>query len=164
MNVPLVLSDGKRPAWKIALAAALLTLVLLWAYAIFTGLARSTSNELWAYFNVHIFTPMMLTATGLNLLRIKTISIDGHGGKLTIRCEYGPFSDTTTKSVEWDYVSVFYDDGVYSVRLWYVKNRHFVLAEFKDKSSAMALATQISGRFNLGLLNATVRGQNQWVN
>lgn len=164
MNAPLVLSDGKRPVRKIAAAAALFTLALLWIYANLSGLTRGPANGLWALLQSDISQPMIWIGTGIYLMRIKTVTVDGDGGKLTIRRQYGPFSNTVTKNVEWDYVSVFYDANVYSVRLWYVKNRHFVLAEFDEKSAAMALASQITERFNLDLLDATLRGQNRWVN
>jgi hypothetical protein len=72
--------------------------------------------------------------------------------------------DTNSKVTEFEYVS-FYEDryGCFGTNLWYVKNKHYKMYSFENKEAAYQFALDISNKLNIDLLDATEKGNFQWI-
>ena len=162
----LVVSDGKLPIWKAVLAAAFFTLMFYNLYDVVTTLyltgfeskiSKSISRSMEGF--------GFCLAGGVMFATRKVMMIDLDRDKLISRYLLGPFSrDRLTVIPELEYVSVFYDSKEnFQVNLWYKGNKHFKMCRFAEKSPAMEFARHVAKKLKIDLLDATVKGNSQWL-
>jgi hypothetical protein len=162
----LIVSEGKLPIWRVLLAASFFTGLIYLLYLI--GLIFYRYG-----FDIKVAKPLASTvklcslclAGGISFSMTKTILIDVDRDKLISRYTLGPFSkDALSKVPQLEYVSVFLNaKEFYEVNIWYNRNRHYNMYCFDDKESAMKLAASTAIKLNLDLLDATVKGNSEWI-
>jgi hypothetical protein len=104
-------------------------------------------------------------AGGVVFSMTKTVMIDVDANKSISRFAVGPFSrDRISKVPQLEYVAVFLDQkGNYQVNLWYGRNKHYKMYRFQEKPFAMKLAAAVAQKLHIDLLDATRKGDFQWV-
>ena len=162
----LVVSEGQLPWWRVIVAAISFTVafhvlyedLLLFYYVGFsekTGLIVAESLQ---YFGSAL-------VGGVSFSTTKTVLIDLDNDKLISRYCFGPITrDILTVVPSVEYVSVFKNaKEQFEVNLWYKGNRHYKMYRFDSKSSAIDFATNVAKKLKIDLLDATVKGDSQWI-
>ena len=152
----LVVSSGKRPLWKIVVAALLFTVAIFSLYqfamaCIFVDLAESSPKLL-----PGIIERIALCASGGFYLSVaKTVLIDTDKDQLISRFSIGPFSkDVITTVPQLEYVAVFKNQKeIYEVNLWYKGNKHYKMFAFEQNKMAFQFANMVSQKLKLDLLD-----------
>ena len=162
----LVVSPGRRPIWKTIIAAFFFAIMIYYIYQLIRvywilGFCEQTSKAL----------PSFVALIGYNLSGgiafsvMKCVLIDVDKDKLISRYFIGPFSKDILSAIpELEYVSVFMDSKeFYQVNLWYIGNKHYNMYIFEEKEPAMKFAQIVSEKLNIDLLDATEKGNSQWI-
>jgi len=180
----LIISPGKIPVWRRIIASALLTLVLYYLYLASTFFYYLGFTEKAFYGLAGVIKLITFPLVSIvSLCLTKTILIDIDKNKLISRFQLGPFSkdvlseipeleyvvgpfskDVLSEIPELEYVAVFLNSkDVFEVNLWYKNNRHYQMYQFDEKAQAFNLAKLTSTKLNIELLDATVKGDFQWI-
>lgn len=162
----LLISSGKRKWYEIVLGSILYTIIV---YLIIQMLYYSI---LYQSFNLFIFYLIVtLKAFGfvmpvaLSLTVIKDILINTTTNKLETIYSVGPFKYKYNSVIpQLDYISVFKNGKEeYEVNLWYAKNKHYNMYTYESADGAFQFSKEIAKKLNIDLLDATVKGDFQWV-
>lgn len=165
----IILQNKPKPFWKIIAAAFLYTVSVL---CIWVGYFRMTHPDLYTvyeYRNSVILMEMalfpFLLAVHFSISQKKEINIKSKkiitqfsiGGSLKIY--------ENSKLENFEYVSVFFDSKQvnYMINLWYKRNKFYSLCSFEDFDSAMDFGKMLSNKFQINLLDATVKGNFKWI-
>ena len=162
----LIVSEGKRPLLMRILAAIFFTYMLYLIYGLciifyYRGFCEYTSHILPGF----VQSIAYCLSGGIFFCVTKTVLIDIDKDILISRFCVGPFShDVTSKVPQLEYVSVFLDSREnYEVNLWYVGNKHYNMYNFEEKEPAMKFAELTAIKLNIDLLDATEKGNSQWI-
>lgn len=162
----LIVHQGQRPLWQTIFASACFTLMF---YFVFIGCKM---------FYVFGYTDFCLSklpslvegivycfCAGLALSVVKSVFIDLDQNKLISRYAVGPFSHKKVSTIPaLEYVSVFKDTkDQFQVNLWYKGNKHYKMYVFENSEPAFIFAKHVAMTLHLDLLNATKKGNFQWV-
>ena len=163
----ILISDGERPFWQTIVAAFFYTvafgLVILFVLSIikisFINLKYSKDLTSLIYLIVFFFMG------GLNFSLVTSIFFDLEKEKMKVQYRVGYFKVNRLSEIpELKYVSVFFKtENSYLVNLWYKGNKHFEIAEFAEIDSALEFGKAFSYKLKLDLLDATEKGNSQWI-
>ncbi|MDR7211206.1 hypothetical protein [Flavobacterium piscis] len=158
--------EKKRSWYELVLAAVFFSVFIylfgIMIYVIYLGISLVPCIKLIASF---ISVGGFCFVYGLNFSATKDIIINVSECIIITRFVVGPFSyDVKSKVTEFEYVSFFQNKwGEYGTNLWYVKNRHYKMCDFKNKESAYQFCLNLSNKLNIDLLDATEKGNFKWI-
>ncbi|MBF6609293.1 MAG: hypothetical protein ITG00_11255 [Flavobacterium sp.] len=163
----LIISQGKRPLWKSAVAAVLFTMVLYKCYELsLVILQHGLVNEVRRSIVNGLAGIGYCLAAGIYLTRLVTILVDVDTNRLITRSQFGPFSfDRQKIAPDFEYIAIYIDaNGEYQSSLWYKGNRHMKLFGFgNDADAALKFAQHVSDRLNIDILDKRVKGESKWI-
>lgn len=162
----IIISSKQKHFWQFVVAAFLFTtaIALIWL-----GCSRMTHPNLYTrdeYRNsiiiieIAIFPLLFAFVFSLNM----KIQIDTKSKEIKEIYSLGDFSfKLKSKIKNLEYISVFLNNEVYFLMMWYENNKHESLCGFNDFASAMEYAKEIANKLNIDLLDATEKGNFKWV-
>ncbi len=162
----LIVSEGKLPISKAIVAAAFFTGVCYILYIDFKLLYYAGFNSKTGILAAKTLKGVgYCVAGGVAFSVTKTILIDTDNDKLISRYCVGPFHrDVLTTVPTLEYVSVFKNaKDQFEVNLWYKGNKHYKMYRFDKKVPAVAFAREVAKKLKIDLLDATVKGDSQWI-
>lgn len=142
----LIVSEGKKPIWKLIFASLLFTISIVSIVNIFNSVWSVGFEKLPIKFYTSNIKILGLTLSlGITLSITKTILIDTDKNKLVSRYFVGPFyRDILSVIPKLEYVSVFLDTSeIYQVNLWYNKNKHYKMYVFENKKKHLNLQNKL---------------------
>ena len=158
--------EGKRAWYELLLAAIFYTaFIYMVTLTIYYGFIEKSVQIFIRAFVTLLICGTYSIVSGLRFSATKNLLIDVDTNLIVSRYVVGPFSyDTKSKVTEFEYVS-FYEDryGCFGTNLWYVKNKHYKMYSFENKEAAYQFALEISNKLNIDLLDATEKGNFQWI-
>lgn len=166
----IVVSQGKRPLWHTIIAAFLYTLSFFFLfYSIYKlflmGLNETNTKVIKG--NVSFFSLSIYAFLGgLRFSVCKTIFINTVKQKLKTQFSVGAFKVNYHSEIpKLNYVSVFKNPNrdFVEVNLWYGKNKHFNVTNYKNIGEAINFGLLISNKLNIDLLDATEKGNSKWI-
>ncbi|MGB1307292.1 MAG: hypothetical protein ACPG6B_00175 [Oceanihabitans sp.] len=166
-NNLLVVSETKKPFWKLILAALCFTAIfgIILASVLYNFFILNSFKSIANLTEILIY----LAAIGIGLSSHKKVYINLKQSKFRPTIEVGPIKVGKWVTIKnYEYVSVFHQllvngSYVFEVNLWYNNNKHFKLYEKNSFNEAMALGYEISEELNIELLDATVPNNYTWV-
>lgn len=163
----IIVSETQRPFWKLPIAALIFTAVI---YIIGKDLYYfNWSNDYFRYLADEIKILPFLIAVGIYLSSHKKVYIDIENSKFKPTIEIGFIKIGAWKTInEYEYISIFFNPSkneseAFEVNLWYNKNKHFELYTRNNFEDALVVAYEISEQLNIDLLDATIKGDNKWI-
>lgn len=159
--------SGNRPWYELLLASIFYAVTI---YTIINLIYNSffiTDSE---YYPIKYLFDFLIygvpsLAFGLRYSMVKDVYIDLNQNTILSIYIVGPFSKKTNTLVQnFEYVSVFKNDNdIYETNLWHQGNKHYKMYDFYAKKDAFTFGLLISDKLKIDLLDATNRGNNQWV-
>ncbi len=161
----LIIREGKRPWWKLALSTIFFTLLLYYLYDNILSVYFFPTEGTGIRVARSLYDMVFLFGMGVVNAMETDILIDTDQDLLITRYRVGPIAVSRRNSVpKLEYVSVFAaQPEVFEVNLWYEGNRHFKMYKFDDRKQAFELAHKVAARLDIDILDATVRGQSKWI-
>ena len=163
----IVLSKYNRPIWHLLIAVLFFVASLgmaIWAFYLLYAFPEDTSYEKDLGGNLTI--ALLAFAAGLGFSVLKTRYLDLEKEKLKTEFQWGFLKLRVQSSMpELKYVSVFNNASAqqFEVNLWYEGNHHFNIMDFNEAQPAFDYGRQFSEKLNLKLLDATEKGNSQWI-
>lgn len=165
-NDEIIIHQGKRHFLEIVLGSVF--------FAIFIYLILEAIYLWFEYQNFDLFLLLtrnlllssgFLLVMGLTFTLTKSIIINPSSEKLISIYSVGVFSKRIESKIpELNYISIFKNaKDEFEVNLWYEKNKHYKMYVFEKFGEAIALGKQLSKRLNIDLLNATKKGNFEWI-
>lgn len=158
--------EGKRVWYELLLAAVFYSaFICMVALTVFYGFIEKSFQIFIRAFITLLICGTYSIAYGLRFSSTKNLLIDVDTNLIISRYVVGPFSyDVKSQVTEFEYVS-FYEDryGYFGINLWYIKNKHYKMYSFENKEAAYQFALNISNKLNIDLLDATQKGNFQWI-
>jgi len=162
----LIVSEGKLPIWKAIVAAAFFTGLVYLLYLDFRMFYNAGVNEKTGLLAAKSLKRLgNCLVGGIAFSITKSVLIDTDTDKLISRYCVGPFHrDILTAVPTLEYVSVFKNGkDEFEVNLWYKGNKHYKMYVFESKSPAIGFSRQVAQKLKIDLLDATVKGNSQWL-
>ncbi len=163
----IVLSKNTRPFWHLIIAGVFyfssLGMVINGFYQLY-AFPEDTSIEKDLGGNLTI--ALFAFTFGLGFSVIKTRYLNLEKEKLQTVFSQGLFKFKFYSSMpELKYVSVFHNVGAeqFEVNLWYEGNKHFNILNFDESQPALNYGRLFAAKLNLKLLDATEKGNSQWI-
>lgn len=164
----IIVSETQRPFWHLIIAALFFTcaffLIIKFIYHF-----RWNNEHIRSFAEGGIPTIVILIAVGLNFCTQKRVYINLKESKFKPSLEIGLIKLGKWKTIQnYEYISVFYnptksESEQFEVNLWYDTNKHFELYTRNNFKDAMLVGYNISEQLDIDLLDATIRGDNKWV-
>jgi len=156
--------SGKRAWYELVLAAIFFSITIFTFLLFLYQLLFKTSSFIFVIGLYKFFIyGLPSLASGITFSATKDIEIEDN--TIVTRYLVGKFSKKIVSKVsEFEYVSVFNNgNDVFQTLLWYTGNKHYEMFCFDDKKSAFDFALIVSNKLNIDLLDATNKGDFQWV-
>ncbi|MGC4041235.1 MAG: hypothetical protein QM710_10730 [Flavobacterium sp.] len=161
------LSDRNRPIWQTIIGALFYTCGLYCIFYFFYIYYYLGITEASLVASIHLLILLIFAAVGGMCFTItKTISINLETEVLKSRYGFGLFFiNHYSKIPVLEYVSVYknYQQNYFEVKLWHKGNKHYTIAYFATDKEAFDFGLLFSNKLNLDLLDATEKGQYEWI-
>jgi hypothetical protein len=157
----IIIDEEIKPFWKLIIAAVFYCTSLYFIYLTF---------HYWFIRWIHYGTRcleftllLMYVALFFSLRRI--LVFDTQIKILKIEYCIGNMKINSSKILDLEYISVFHNNqnANYEVNLWYKTNNHLNVTIFDDKKTALKYGEMFSQSLNIGLLDATEKGNSKWL-
>jgi hypothetical protein len=165
----IVVSEGKKPLWKIIIAAFLFTVslfIFIYYFYLLFDLGSKIQIKIIKGISSNISLSVYAFLGAISLSKVKTIYIDLENEKLRTEHSVGIFKVNYFSVIpELEYVSVFLNpqNGIFEVNLWYKGNRHYNVFNFEEFKPAFNFGLLFSNKLNIDLLDATEKGNFKWI-
>lgn len=165
-NNEIIISQGNRPVWQLALAVILYTLGILGLIKYFSLVSPNIDPKYAKGLAGLLYLCAICFVLAIKLSSVKTVFINLAKQKLKINYSVGAIGiNYHSKIPDLQYVSVFRNgqEESFEVNLWHTGNKYFKIANFNDLDSAMNFGSIFSKKLNLDLLDTTEKGNPKWI-
>ncbi len=164
-NEILLIAPEKKPLWKTIAAVVIFTILFIVVIANSFNLFNESPTFKLTLQSLNGSLLPLWVLVAIQLLQKKSVTFDFKNDNIISTYFIGPFSHKKTAKIpELEYVAVFKNGkNLYEVNLWYKGNRHYKLDTFQTAENAFEFATSISSKLNLNILDATERGNSNWI-
>ncbi len=161
----IIISEGERPFWQLAIAAVFYTCALICLYLFFSRIDLYAPSKQVRGAASLLEVGIILFIGGMGFSGVKDIHFDFQNRRYKEVYGVGPFKFGKWKRFHaLKYVAVFKNTkGEFEVNLWYDRNKHFNISLFPDVSGAITEAKALARQIGLDLYDSTVPNKGKWI-
>lgn len=161
-----LISPGERYWYEIMLASVFYAVfVYLLFSSIYNFIVDKNFGSLFVSIYHTLFVSGFLISMALKFSMVKDIYININEQYLISSYRVGRIKyDVKSKLPDLQYVSIFKNaKNEFEANLWYGKNNHYKMYVFEKFEEALDFGNIIAQKFNLDILDATVKGNFKWL-